>query len=247
MLLMEKKLKQTSCKNCDSLLAEDAVFCKSCGQKSDTARIDMHFLSHNIIHTLTHGDKGIFHLIKQMTLNPGKVISEYVAGKRKLYFNPFNFFFITITISALLTHGLDLMQTSVEHPNAVSEFISKKFNLVIMVSLPIITSFTFLFFRKAKMNYAENLVFHCFTSGYRIVFFVLIFALFVPMFREYYTFILYAYLVCFLVYLIWAAKGFFKENLFATIIKTILAFVLTQFVITSLVYVGILIWQKFLI
>jgi len=234
-----------TCINCGDDIRFGEDFCEKCGQKSDTTRIDNHFLVHNIVHTLTHCDKGIVHLIKEMTFRPGLVVKEYVQGKRKKYFNPFNFIFITITISALLTNSLDLMITT-ENPNQISRVIQKNFNIILMLGLPILAFTTKLLFRKKKYNFAENLVFHCFTSGYRVFFFIFLFAAVVPFFREHYFTILYSYLGLFLIYLTWAAYQFFEEKLIWTILKTVLSLVITQFIISAVIFSSIAIYYSLL-
>jgi uncharacterized protein DUF3667/zinc ribbon protein len=89
------------CLNCGSPLEESARFCPACGQKTDTHRLTVSHILHDFFHAFTHADKGIFHLLGQLAINPGLVAREYIAGKRKKYFNPFTFFLILMSLFVL--------------------------------------------------------------------------------------------------------------------------------------------------
>jgi hypothetical protein len=45
------------CRNCGSALAPDQKHCGHCGQKSDTGRLTIEQLGHDLVHALTHVDK----------------------------------------------------------------------------------------------------------------------------------------------------------------------------------------------
>ena len=83
-----------NCLNCEENLEVSAKFCPQCGQKTSTHRLTIAHILHDGLHALTHADKGIFHLLKDLAVKPGIVAREYIAGKRKRYFNPFTFFLI---------------------------------------------------------------------------------------------------------------------------------------------------------
>src|SRR5690349_14020826 len=108
-------LTTTNCKNCG--VAFQGKFCPNCAQRSDTHRFTLKHLFHESLHALTHTDKGMLLLIKEMFLKPGKVAREFVAGKRKTYFNPITFLLITTALSIFLsktTHFYDEFLTSAQ-------------------------------------------------------------------------------------------------------------------------------------
>lgn len=74
------------CKNCGT--AFEGKFCPNCSQKAATHRLTLGHFIHETTHALTHTDKGILLLIKELFVRPGIVAREYVEGKRKKYFNP---------------------------------------------------------------------------------------------------------------------------------------------------------------
>src|SRR5687768_6081335 len=81
-----------TCKNCE--LPFEGKYCPNCSQKADTHRFTLGHIGHEIFHAFTHADKGIIFLIKELLLRPGKVASEYAAGKIKKYFSPLTFYLL---------------------------------------------------------------------------------------------------------------------------------------------------------
>src|SRR5947199_6953580 len=86
------------CKNCGYHV--DYKYCPKCGQSASIERFSVKHLLHEFIHGFYHVDHGIIYTTKALSLNPGKMLNEYLHGKRKDHFNPFTFILI---ISALLT------------------------------------------------------------------------------------------------------------------------------------------------
>ncbi|WP_460473774.1 DUF3667 domain-containing protein [Emticicia fontis] len=224
-----------TCLNCHQPNEQTNQFCPNCGQKASVHRINTHFMIHEVIHAFTHADTGFLFLFKELALRPGEVVKEYVAGARKKYYNPFNFFLITVAISAFLSAYFHLFDINLKSTNPVSNIVTKYVNWIFVASVPIQAFFTWLFFRKKKYNFAENIIFHLFLGGFRFVFFVLIFVIFVNLFREHYNTILYIYFFLFLIYVSWAAKQFYEEKLWLTVIKIFVSFILNQFLIGTII------------
>lgn len=95
------------CKNCGNLY--HGHYCNNCGQKNIHERLTTHEVWHDIVHVFTHADKSIFGFAKLALLQPGIVAKEYLAGKRKRYFNPIQFFILltTVTVFVLTITHLD--------------------------------------------------------------------------------------------------------------------------------------------
>src|SRR5262245_11561097 len=127
-------MNKPACKNCGKQLAHRENFCPSCGQKANVHGLTFHSLLHEIVHYFTHAEKNIFSLIKQLTFKPGVVAEEYLAGKRKKYFSPVNFFLIVagllvIIVSALHSFDGAFMRVStgrVESTNPLLHLLSSK-------------------------------------------------------------------------------------------------------------------------
>ena len=73
----------THCLNCETVLSDGQRFCAHCGQKTSTHRLTWTHFQHEFFHALTHADRGILHLFKELVLRPGVVVREYLAGTRQ--------------------------------------------------------------------------------------------------------------------------------------------------------------------
>ncbi|MEO7990558.1 MAG: DUF3667 domain-containing protein [Chryseolinea sp.] len=229
------------CKNCSAPLT--GKFCQECGQKADTHKITLSHLFHEFFHALTHTDKGILLLVKEMILRPGFVAKEYIDGKRKKYFNPFSFLVIASAIYALVVMKSGYFEAMGGGGNGVRSFgrmpeqfamymresmeifihHGKIISLVLVV--PLMTFLSWIFFKKPRYNFAENLVLQSLMMGQINLFMVIIF---IPL----YLIFGHARLnnnifqITFLVYMIVAFKQFFDNNIFIIIIKTIIIHVM---------------------
>jgi len=228
----------TTCPNCGNAL-EEVKFCPACGQSANIQRLSMHQILHDLVHVLTHADKGLLFLTKELALRPGITAKAYMDGKRKQFFNPFSYLMLTIAVSAFLTNYFHLIEGSEDNSNPVSVMITKNINLVFLIAVPITAVFTKLLFHKSPYNYAEHLSMQAFMGGFRVFFFILIFTPLVIFFREQYYTVLSFYMAIWVAFLSWANIQFFGGNKIWVILRTILALILTQFVLTMLIFMTI--------
>jgi hypothetical protein len=175
-------MSEHTCKNCGNPFT--ASFCNACGQKV-AHRITMRHIWHDIVHAFTHADKGIFHLFLQLFIRPGIVAREYIIeGKRKRYFNPFQYILIIGSIAAFVavnSHFMENTMAAMSGPvptsgrqaafmKSVSQFQNKYYNLNILLQLPFIAFASFLWFRKFRINYAEHLTLQTFVGSQTAIF-----------------------------------------------------------------------------
>ncbi|MET0244261.1 MAG: DUF3667 domain-containing protein, partial [Flavitalea sp.] len=144
-------------------------FCSNCGQHEDE-RYNLHLLIHEVIHAVTHADKGIFSYSIGLLYKPGIIASDFVEGKRKRYFNPFQYLIIILglyilTMSAThfmekMTYYMNQNQKSYVKTELDSAFaIFNKYQKFIYLALVPLTTFVIqLLFRKKGFNYTEHLV-----------------------------------------------------------------------------------------
>jgi hypothetical protein len=102
----------TTCKNCENSF--EGKYCPNCSQKADTHRFTIKHFAHEFFHAFTHTDKGIFFLIKELFLRPGKVAREFNAGKRKKYFNPITYLLIVMALQIYLSQKTGLTNFYIE-------------------------------------------------------------------------------------------------------------------------------------
>ena len=149
------------CKNCNQNLSPDYHYCPHCGQNAVTHRLSLHEIIHDFIHAFTHFDKGILFLVKHLTYEPGKVAREYVDGKRKKYFNPFNFLVIMVALAFFFVLKYDRFVINyLPNPDTkgLLHFAFKYFNIFMLVMCPVSALLVWVAFKKYKMKYAEYLV-----------------------------------------------------------------------------------------
>ena len=177
-----------TCPNCSASLDGNFQYCPTCGQKTHIHRFNLAHIGHEAFHALTHADKGILHLLKNLTIRPGIVAREYVLeGKRKRYFNPFTFLVIVLGLSVFVNSVFKPYERNInpeaartetnesastaaklrkERSRNVSYFLDKRANLVAFAAIPLFALAFWLFFRRSGINYAEHLVANVFFAGY---------------------------------------------------------------------------------
>ncbi len=87
------------CLNCGALINEN--FCPKCGQKKGVEKLTWRSFILEIFHFFIHIERGFLNTTWQLLIRPGKVIGEYLAGKRKKYFKPLSLYLIWVTFHLL--------------------------------------------------------------------------------------------------------------------------------------------------
>jgi hypothetical protein len=155
----------TVCKNCG--INFKGNYCFNCSQKAGTARLRFSNIISEFWHNFTHTDKSIFGLFSSMVVNPGLVIREYISGKRKKYFSPFAFFLIITAALIFVTGKVFKYEDSLfQVRNEFGQYLSKNYNIIIMLSLPFLAIILKLVFFKLRYNFAEWCTFLVFTFGF---------------------------------------------------------------------------------
>src|SRR5689334_23434282 len=115
----------TICKNCSTEF--EGKFCPNCSQKANTHRFTIGHFAHDAFHAVTHTDKGVLFLIKELFRRPGEVALEYNAGKRKKYFNPITYLLLVSALqifaaqkTGIYDYYLDKTQEFVERMQKMS-------------------------------------------------------------------------------------------------------------------------------
>lgn len=154
----------SNCLNCGTPV--DRKFCPECGQKTDTHRITpQHFVMHDMVHGVMHLDKGILFTLKETFLRPGYAAQDYVAGKRKNYYNIFYLIFLLLGVY-MIANGHDAAVEDIDKDLADLPFTPAfkdivKFGFLyikylILVIIPILALSGFIVFQKLNYNYAEH-------------------------------------------------------------------------------------------
>lgn len=222
-----------TCKNCDTELT--GRFCHQCGQKADTHAITFKSLIHDFIHAFTHADKGFLVLIRRLITEPGIVAKQYLEGKRKRFFNPLTFLVISAAVHFYLISASGYFEavgpnnTMGRAPAIFQEAgrISNEYlkSLDLFLLFPLITLIAFVYFRKPKYNLAEHFVMQAFVFGQALNIRSFVFIPLFLAFPQFQGLNLLAFEIVLLTYLVIAYRQFFRQNVFKTILKTLLLMV----------------------
>jgi hypothetical protein len=233
----------TTCKNCENSF--EGKYCPNCSQKADTHRFTIKHFAHEFFHAFTHTDKGIFFLIKELFLRPGKVAREFNAGKRKKYFNPITYLLIVMALQIYLSQKTGLTNFYIEQVRQtnqteisvsadgqnknITDLITiaqqtiqengKVFNLLF---LPFLAFFTWLLFRRSESNYAEVLVLDVLYVAQTLLFFIIICVIPFVITPQSALITMNLYLAMTFIYMIIALKQFFGQGWVITIFKAML-------------------------
>lgn len=244
------------CKNCDYTF--EGKFCPNCSQKANTHRFSLMHFGHEFFHAVTHTDKGILFLMKELFRRPGKVALEYNAGKRKKYFNPITFLLIMMALQVYSIQKTDINSGFIK---ASEEFVSSlvknskakddlkkeleegrqksakvlEYNkLMNFFTIPFIAFLTWLMFRRSGNNYAENLVFNILIAGQVILFFLIVCIIPYVLFPGIVMLVYYLNILLMWIYSFIAYKQFFKQTWGKTIFKGIVIQIVYLIFVTQL-------------
>lgn len=173
------------CNNCNSSFQGN--FCSNCGQKAEVGRLHLEDVFHDMWHSLTHTDKGILRLIKDLLFQPGVVYRNYFGGKRKTYFSPVLFLLVTAGLVGLLYPYVFDYENSVNHNN--NEYGEALFHLAkfrSLILMPLMGIVTWLLFNK-HYNIAETLSIWMFALGLTYVFRLVSIPVYFPLINHKFT------------------------------------------------------------
>ncbi|WP_129715642.1 DUF3667 domain-containing protein [Pedobacter sp. SYP-B3415] len=162
------------CLNCTAPLT--TKYCPDCGQKASTHRYSIkHFVEHDFVHGVWHVDKGLLYTVKELFTRPGHSVREYIQGKRVNYFSFITLIILILTITALISPYVHVKISQLtpgnnkQAMNAFEQFVSKYPKLVIILLVPLNSVFSFLWFRRAKMNFSEHLVANSYKAAAELI------------------------------------------------------------------------------
>ncbi|RYE53764.1 MAG: DUF3667 domain-containing protein [Sphingobacteriales bacterium] len=224
---------QTKCLNCQADV-RSANYCASCGQSTKHERLLVPVIIDDFTHAFLHTDKSILKLIPGLAYKPGIIARDYVNGKRKSLHNPFNFVVLTVAISSfiIIASGVDVFNGS-SKDEPVMRLAQQHFNLVILLTVPILVFTTWLFVRK-QYNFAECAVLVAYTSGFRSLFHTFLFIPLQYFFPQMFSIGIPVYMFIFFCYYGMSVMQFTGKRDIWTFLKGFVAGFLMQVILTLL-------------
>ncbi len=87
---------EESCLNCGTSLK--GAHCHNCGQKAHVHRTLRGFM-HDLVHGVLHFEGKFWRTMPLLIWRPGRVMREYIEGKRAKYVSPIALFLFTVFVS----------------------------------------------------------------------------------------------------------------------------------------------------
>ncbi|MDJ1468214.1 DUF3667 domain-containing protein [Cytophagaceae bacterium DM2B3-1] len=171
------------CKNCTHTF--NGLFCDQCGQQENNGRFTGKELAGDFIAQVFTFELPLLHTIQQLLTRPGRFCAEYIRGKRKPYTSPIQYFLIMAGLHLLvrvltkfdpIANQYKAMGTkpptdkAIQRGESVGHFISENLNNFFFILVFILAFFSWLFFRKSKFTYTENVVFAFYAAGTYTIF-----------------------------------------------------------------------------
>ena len=152
------------CKNCGA--QTEGTYCDRCGQRLAVERISFHYIWHGLIHFFTHAEHGFLHTTKQMIVNPGRAVKNFLDGKRKDHQTPVSYFLIWNAIYLLLLYivansfGENRVVNFAEYFGSAekTKFAISHLNIVLIFLLPLQALYIWLLMMFKEYNYFEAFV-----------------------------------------------------------------------------------------
>ena len=179
------------CKNCEHVFQGN--FCSNCGQKTNTVRLNWHYIQDELKYTFLHINKGLLFTVKQLLTRPGNSVREFIEGKRVQHYKPILLVFVLAGLNGLLSHyfHFEKMFTKLEELSASQQqqkklpfnqadiytWIVDHYAIFELGLLPIISLCSWLAFKKWGYNYVENIIINSYASGARLAVSILLFPL----------------------------------------------------------------------
>ncbi len=163
-----------SCKNCNARF--DGSYCPACGQKDvDLERPFLELISEFSKETLDI-DGRAWRTLKTLFLQPGRLTSEFLAGKRAAYTPPLRLYlFISVSVFVFMawvaSRGVLLDQTQSLQTDAVRQarFMSDELPRLMFLLMPVFALLLKIFFRTRL--YFDHLIFsvHLHSAAYVVL------------------------------------------------------------------------------
>ena len=199
--------------------------------KKKPARVDAHYVSHEIQHLL-HFEKGFLFTVRELLLRPGKSVREFMFEDRSKYMKPVVFLIFTSVIFTLIVHYFHIEYSLFNidkikplegkiRSKEIGEWIDNHVGYMNLMIGVFIALWTKLFFRKYEYNIFEITILLCFVLGEAILFLGLFLSIAVILKGQIIASIGVAF---YLAYPIWAVGQFFGERTVINYVKSALMY-----------------------
>jgi Protein of unknown function (DUF3667) len=216
----------TNCKNCNTEITQN--YCPNCGQPAVLKRIDGHYIVHEIVHIL-HFEKGILYTIRELLLQPGKSIHQFLTENRNRLVKPIFFIIVTSLVYTLVNHFFHVEDGYVKYSDTkesstvlIFKWIQNHYGYANIIMGVFIAFWTKLFFRSYRHNFFEILILLCFVMGMAMI----IFSLFAVFQGLTHINLMQVAGAVGIIYTSWAIGQFFDQSKWVNYVKSLAAYIL---------------------
>lgn len=220
--------RSTYCHNCDTPATGN--YCSSCGQRTTIHKVTFRDTFQDFWDFIFSVNAPFFKTIKWLIKNPGKLLREYLEGKRKSYYKPVAFFLVMTVVYLLIRSliGYDpfgnttLNVTDETQRQLLTE--ARNFMLLNIDKLLFVFVFTMGFFLKLffykKCSLAEFLA----VSFYLIAVYTIITTLNMFFIQYVDSQVQYLAILVMLIYFCYALISFFQKRKILVLLKAIIVY-----------------------
>lgn len=170
-----------NCRNCKQPL--DGAFCKTCGQRAKIERLSLRHAFKDASRFLLNIEGPFMATNKAMIFHPGRFIKSFIAGERKGKYRPIGYFLLWLIVYFIFframnidfsnSGGMNLEEMPAQMQKVMTvylDFMNRYMKHLTFLQVPIMAFFTYLFFGKSRMNYAEHLAANFYLGAMALVF-----------------------------------------------------------------------------
>jgi hypothetical protein len=161
-----------NCLNCQTALL--SAYCGQCGQSAKVHRFTLAGLLHDVPHSVFHVERGILPTLAGLLRRPGATINAYLDGQRARFFNPLSLLVLVAGAYAALYNQpflLSVLEPLFDdarargHITGMLAWTTRWYSLLLLLSVPLMGAFNWLFYRRQGRNVAEHMVVMAYTNA----------------------------------------------------------------------------------
>jgi hypothetical protein len=231
-------MSQPQCIYCEKEVV--GTFCHHCGQKQGVHRIEWRYLFEDLQKRFFGFDNNFLRTLRDLTVSPGTVIGSTLKGIRVKYVGPVGYFFLMVTLFALIISIFDInlweassqIASGISEPkNAGQEALQRQmgegiysnFRLFSFVMMPFFILALWLIFKNKKYNLLETSVVMFYAQGHTML--ISLIAILVYHFGDVKFVYVYASPISYF-YISFVCASFYQGNAVWNFVKGLIAIVL---------------------
>ena len=223
---------KTTCRNCGEIC--DNAYCPVCGQRTSVYRVTFKETFHDLADNLFSISAPLPRTLRCLVVDPGKMLRDYLQGKRKQYYKPISFFILTTVFYLFIRWSIDFdiqgivvsTQTAVEQMGQDNIAKARGFmfrninNLLFFFVFSLSLSLKTFFYRKYALSEYVAVAF------YLVGFYSLLTTVNIFYIKYVNPQVQFIAILVMAVYFIYAMVRFFEKRPFWVVVKSFIAYTL---------------------